>query len=297
MSTPTVPDAKEGIDKLTVSNAVEGVDEPTVSNAVEGVIEPAVSNAVEGVDEPTVSNTIEDVDELSIKICDIITASSMADKVLKLGEQASKITSIYIDSTSYMKAWNGPRSTFPDATEVSTLCAPVISILKFIKSQNGGVKSFTWLAERYYYGREFTRPTAFWTAIFDHALTLETIHIGFFCHEAHDLASQPPKVCFPALTHLYLDASNEDGSDGRFIDAVLNNCPKVEDLCFLWSQCNADVCQIQNVTWTWTFPNLKKLYADGWNFAPNAYQDFLKRHPDIESLKELVTGPAYYDSD
>jgi hypothetical protein len=277
----------------TESNIVEGGDKPTVSNIVEGVDKLTVSDTVDDTDEPAVSNTIEGVDELSIKICDITTASSMADKVLELGEQASKITSIHIDSTSYMRTWNG-KSGSPDAIEVSTLCAPVVSILEFIKSQNGSVKSFTWLAHGYYYSKKFTRPIAFWTAIFDHALTLETLHTGFFRHEAHQLASQPPKIRFPALTCLCLDAVYENGSDGSFIDAMLHNCPNVEDLRFTWTQCNLDACQPRKVTWSWTFPNLKKLYVHGWNFAPEAYDDFLERHPSIYA-DGLVCGP--YDSD
>lgn len=286
MSTPTEPNIVEGVDKLTVSDTTEGVGKLTVSNTMEGV------------EELTVVNTMEGVDELSIKIFDITTADSMADKVLELGEQASKITSIHIDLWGYMETIDEfRRSASPDVLErSSTLCAPVVSILNFIKSQNGGVKSFTW--DGYYDGQKFTRPTAFWSAIFDHALTLETLDIGFFCHEGHHLAPQPPQIRFPALTHLCLDASNGDGSDGSFIDAMLHNCPNVENLhlMFMWTQYDLDACKVQNVTWTYTFPNLKKLYTDGWNFAPDAYNKFLKRHPGIESNAGFICGP-YEDSD
>jgi hypothetical protein len=107
---------------------------------------------------PTILNTIEGVDELSIKICDITTAYSVADKVFSLGDQAAKITSIHIDLSSYISArMQLENFTLPDDTKVLAFCAPIADIFGFIKSHKGGVKSFTWMAKWYYYSKEFTR--------------------------------------------------------------------------------------------------------------------------------------------
>lgn len=240
---------------------------------------------------PTISNTIEGVDELSIKICDITTAYSVADKVFSLGDQAAKITSIHIDLSSYISArMQLENFTLPDDTKVLAFCAPIADILGFIKSHKGGVKSFTWMAKWYYYSKEFTRPLTFWAALYDHAPTLKTLHIGFFYHEPHDSASLLPKIRFPVLTRLRLDAIYEGGSGSSFTNAFLYDCPNLEDLHLSWSECDIDARRMQNVTWSWTFPNLQKLYAHGWNFAPTAYLKFLERHPDVKVRKVFIYG-------
>ena len=240
---------------------------------------------------PTVSNTIEGDDELSINICDITTAQSVADQVLKLGKQAAKITSLHIDLSSYISArMQLESSTFPDDTKASTLCLPIIDILAFIRRSNGGLKSFTWLARWYHYSKEFTRPLTFWAALYDHAPTLETLHIGFFHHEPHDAAALLPRIRLPAVARLRLDAIYEDGGGRSFTVAFLCDCPELEDLHLSWAECDTDASRMQSVTWSWTFPKLRKLYVHGWNFAPNAYSRFLERHPEVKVRRVFVYG-------
>lgn len=240
-------------------------------------------------------NTIEGVDELSMKIVDINTVNALAEQVFDLGEQAAKITTIHVDISSYLDTLPGP-SPFSgiDFKSLSTdkypLCEPLVAIINFIKSHNGGLKSFTWPAGSNT-DKKFDRPPTFWKALYTHTKTLETLHVGFFCHEVHSLNPLPTGTCFPALKSLSIDVREAHGDKGSTIEALLHASPNVEVLLFVWSFCDLDSCQIQNITWTWTFPKLWQLYVSGNNSAPAAYIDFLVRHPGIKSLDENLDGP------
>ncbi|KAF2627405.1 hypothetical protein BU25DRAFT_63144 [Macroventuria anomochaeta] len=262
------------------------------------------------------ANIIGGDQELTIKICDIINAEVLAKQVLELRQGAAKITSIQIDVTAYFQAveeleqlaiateeklklsepgenTSAAPPTNPSVIEIDelTLCTPLITILDFVKSHNGGLKSFTWPAPSYT-GQAFTRPQSFWTALYAHAPTLEKLYLDFFCHEVHTLQPFPSNTVFPALKELRLDTSSAHGDDGSTIDALLHACPNLETLHFEWPPCDLESCQIQNITWGWTFPNLAQLHVFGWNFTPALYTSFLLRHPSLVSLSERVDGPC-----
>ncbi|KAH6642158.1 hypothetical protein C7974DRAFT_408736 [Boeremia exigua] len=270
------------------------------------------------------NNTIEGDTQLKIEIYDITTADELIDQVLALGEQASRISSVFIDMTRYyetldeaeeladaarkqleISATNKDTSSSPLArtsvtvTDASTLCGPIITLLDLIKTYNGRLTSFTWPAPLLLY-RVFTRPQSFWTALYAHAPTLVTLHLDFFCHEVHTLGPLPPNTAFPLLKTLQLDTSSAhawNGCNGSTIDALLHASPHLESLRFEWPLGDLEHCQLTNISWAWTFPDLTHLHVCGLNIEHNhnAYNDFLVRHPGLTSLEERVDGP--YDDE
>ncbi|KAF1355773.1 hypothetical protein EJ07DRAFT_181761 [Lizonia empirigonia] len=269
----------------------------------------------------TSANTVEGDQEITIKICDISTAGALAQQVFELGEQAARITSIHVDTTSYFRALEEAEdlaylaeknlkvsdqskdttvSSPSDLITVNTpvdpssiaasLCAPIITILAAITSHSGSLTSFTWPASSHTHCK-FTRPLAFWSALYAHILTLEKLHLDFFCHEVHDFPPPPAGVMLERLKALTIDASSAHGDDGSAIDDLLARCKNVEVLTVEWPPCDLDSCQIKGISWGWSFPKLEYLRVSSWNFHPAAYTDFLVRHPGIISLEERVDGP------
>ena len=170
-------------------------------------------------------------------------------------------------------------------------CAPLIRLLDTIRSHGGSLKHFSWW-DSWYGGGPFTRPQAFWTALFAHCATLESLKLDFFEHEVKHFAA--PETTFPALKKLVVDAGSGHGDDGTGVDALLKSCPNLLTLYFAWPGCDLNDCQIQKVSWDFTFPALTRLELNGYNFAPEPLAAFLARHSNVETLNNAI---GYYRSE
>ncbi|OAL46490.1 hypothetical protein IQ07DRAFT_658686, partial [Pyrenochaeta sp. DS3sAY3a] len=173
----------------------------------------------------------------------------------------------------------------------SKLCAPLTQILTSILTSNGTLTSFSWHAS-YTSGTSFTRPPSFWTALYAHAPTLQSLTLDFFEREIPTLP--PPPSAFPLLKTLKLDAVGAHGDDGAAVDALLASCPSLESLQFTWPSCDLRGCQIQNIAWGYSFPLLTHLFLRGWNFAPLAFAEFLARHGNVEVYRDEID---FYEDD
>ena len=106
----------------------------------------------------------------------------------------------------------------------------------------------------------------------------------------------PPRVPFPHLRTLHLDTSGAHGDDGTCIETLLKFSPNLEELHFEWPNCDLQSCQIQNVSWNYDFPNLKRLKIRGWDFAPPALKRFLKRCENVEEFFDGVETTFFANS-
>lgn len=161
------------------------------------------------------------------------------------------------------------------------LCEPLCQIL----NSSVNLKHFSWTAS-YCAGTSFTRPQMFWDALYAHSQTLESLHLDYFEREVRQLTD--PKTTFPNLKTLKLNTVSAHGDDGTAIDALLSSCPNLSTLDFTWPGCDLDNCQIQNITWSYTYPSLTNLSLRGWNFAPKPLADFLTRHPSITTFSDGI---------
>jgi hypothetical protein len=225
----------------------------------------------------------------SISIHDLHTASQTANHILSLGPSAATITKLSI-TTELPESY---RDLVKD--EVSQLTSPITQILSTIASTGGSLVHFAWLAPQST-NIPLTRPPTFWTALYAHAPTLESLQLEFFEHEVHTVPN-PPST-FPSLTSLALDTSSAHGDDGSSIHALLRSCPTLSKLSFVWPICDLSTCQITNIDWdAYTFPHLTHLSLNGWDFAPVQLAAFLARHPSIQVLRDGVDGPYLDDDD
>lgn len=238
-------------------------------------------------------NTVEGEHKLKINICNITGVDVLAQQILQLQEQAAKITTIEIDTSSYFQALEEQEESAQQVSE-DTVCQSLSIILDTVASFDGNLKTFSWPAPEHT-GSHFTRPHSFWSALYAHSGTLQNLHLAFFCHEVHSLPPPPPGTTFEALKDLRLDTSSAHGDDGTTVDTLLKTCPNLSTLHVEWPPCDLESCQIKNLSWDWDFPQLEHLHTSGWNFAPASYTNFLVRHPDLTSIEERVDGP--YESE
>ncbi|KAF3048568.1 hypothetical protein E8E11_004647 [Didymella keratinophila] len=238
-------------------------------------------------------NTVEDVLEMEIKIDNITIMAVTAQQVLQSKEQAAKVTNIEIDTSLYFEALE-EQEELAEQFSVEAICSHLNTILDAITSHGGGLTTFSWPARRHT-SKQFTRPHAFWKALYAHASTLRHLHLDFFCHEVDLLPPLPTGLIFEALRNLRLDTSSAHGDNGTAIDTLLKACPNLSTLHFEWPPYDLDNCQIKNISWGWAFAELKHLHTSGWNFNPAAYTDFLVWHTGLTSFVERVDGP--YESE
>lgn len=234
------------------------------------------------------TNTIEGNLELKIYIRNITTINATAQQIVQLKELAAKITTIEIDTSTFFQAVE-EQEDLAGLFSAGVVCPHLIIILDAIKIHGGGLTAFSWPASQHTH-EYFTRPQEFWTALYAHASTFQTLHLDFFCHEVHTVPCPPPSVTFEAKD-LRLDTSSAHGDNGAAIDTILKVCSNTSTLHFEWPPCDLESCQIRNVSWAWHFPQLKHLRTFGWNFAPATYTNFLVRHPNLTSIAECLDGP------
>lgn len=163
------------------------------------------------------------------------------------------------------------------------LCAPLIRILDAI-SNTGSLQRFAWTASST--SSPFTRPPSFWTALYAHTSSLQHLSLDYFEHEVRHLPSPPSSL--PNLTSLQLNAVSAHGDNGSAIEAFLCACPALQSLDFTWPGCDLLSCQIQGISWTYTFPALRSLSLSGWDFAPAALSDFLHRHDGVRVFSDGI---------
>ncbi|KAJ4362494.1 hypothetical protein N0V83_010588 [Neocucurbitaria cava] len=273
-------------------------------------------------------NILLGTNEITVKVSNLETAHAVAKEILETPGIAEKIKKIYIvtndddeeedkdgqgaepgvkaDNTTTDEKANQTASTQASSKEnpkafltteqrliartqaceqgarlADRLCEPLCQI--FNSSVN--LKRFSWSAS-YCAGTSFTRPQTFWDALYAHSQTLEGLHLDYFEHEVRQLTD--PKTIFPNLKTLKLNTVSAHGDDGTAIDALLNSCPNLSTLDFTWPGCDLDDCQIQNITWSYTYPSLTNLSLSGWNFAPKPLADFLMRHPSITTFADGI---------
>jgi hypothetical protein len=172
-------------------------------------------------------------------------------------------------------------------------CAPINHLLDTLHSSAGILTSFTWTSSSWYAKRGM-RPAQFWSSLWAHAPTLRKLELGFYTHELDKVSPPPTQVRFPELADLRLDASTAHGDDGDAIEHILQNSPKLERLDFTWPGCDLKGCQIQNISWDYDLPCLKRLEARGYDFDRYAFSAFLAR---CENLEVFLDGLAWYAGD
>ena len=189
------------------------------------------------------------------------------------------------DKTAKLKA----EAERNEALNVS--CKPIIQVLDAIHAANGSLTSFSWVNPPGWEAPNGQRYQTFWTALWKHAPKLEKLAISFNVHELHDVVGPTEK--FPVLHELSIDATTAHGDNGAAVEDLLKRCPAVETLEFAWPGCDLDNCQIQNISWNYTFPKLRSLTLEGYDFAPAALATFLEQHPSVEDFFDGVDGEQY----
>ena len=90
------------------------------------------------------------------------------------------------------------------------------------------------------------------------------------------------------MRELRINADTAHGDEGDAIEHLLATSGGLELLVFRYPRCDLDTCQIKNITWNYTFPNLKFLDVDGYDFAPEAFQEFLERCENLEVFRDAI---------
>ncbi|KAF2650877.1 hypothetical protein K491DRAFT_782272 [Lophiostoma macrostomum CBS 122681] len=165
-------------------------------------------------------------------------------------------------------------------------CAPIIQLLNAIESSGGSLESFSWDSKCGWWDSNGTRPREFWDALWQHARTLQKLTLGFYTHEVHKV--RPAQVHFPAMRELRINADTAHGDEGDAVEHLLKTSAALEVLVFHYPGCDLDTCQIKNVTWDYNFPNLKFLEVNGYDFAPDAFKEFLGRCGNVEIFEDLI---------
>ncbi|KAF2791514.1 hypothetical protein K505DRAFT_419092 [Melanomma pulvis-pyrius CBS 109.77] len=167
-------------------------------------------------------------------------------------------------------------------------CQPIIELLSAILTANGSLSSFSWENKPGWWDSKGRRPPFFWTALWAHSATLQTLNLGFYTHELHHVRGPSPSQLFPLLRTLYIDASTAHGDNGSAVENLLSVCPALETLEFFWPGCDLLTCQIQNISWDFHWPALRVLRLYGSDFAPLALADLLEKHPTVENFVDGV---------
>lgn len=264
-------------------------------------------------------NTIQGTNDLTLTINDIRSLDSLAQKVLSTPNLSTKTISISIktelgedDDATYWGSTDkaadetlGPqaqeeekelsdtekRIAHWDALEkkgerrATVLCKPLTDILSTLSSQAAALKHFSWTAE-YYHSTRFRRPQAFWDALFAHAKTLESLRLDYFEHEVLHVCA--PETTFSVLKSLTLDTSSAHGDKGVGIDGLLKACPNLEALDFSWPGCDLEGCQIQDISWDYTYSSLTRLRLRGWPIKSAPVAAFISRHPLVTTFSDGV---------
>ncbi|KAF2111489.1 hypothetical protein BDV96DRAFT_582255 [Lophiotrema nucula] len=173
------------------------------------------------------------------------------------------------------------------------LTEPIIQILDAVEDAGGSISEFTW-AQETWWDSAGTRPENFWQALWKHARTLQKLDLGFYTHEVH--RTQPAEVAFPALKEIYIDCTTAHGDEGSVIEHLFKSSPNLEILSFNYPSCDLPDCQIKNITWDYTFPNLRILKVNGYDFAPNAFAAFLTKCTNVEVFCDSVDDDRYDES-
>ncbi|KAF2744970.1 hypothetical protein M011DRAFT_505592 [Sporormia fimetaria CBS 119925] len=215
------------------------------------------------------------------------------EKEKTTGGILSKIQSIDIvdpesqEDPNFQKSDNYFKRSHVDP-RLTTYCAPITSLLNYITLASHSLSSFTWTSPYDWPMKYGQRPPSFWTALWAHARTLSDLHIGFYEHELGRTAPPPPDVTFPALTNLRIDASTAHGDNGQLVEHIFKNSPNLERLDFVYPGCDLYTCQIQNITWDYDFPHLKRLEVRGWDFNRRTFAHFLTRCSNVEVFTDGV---------
>jgi hypothetical protein len=165
-------------------------------------------------------------------------------------------------------------------------CTPIIQLLDAIETSGGALASFSWDSKCGWWDSSGTRPREFWDALWRHARTLKKLTLGFYTHEVHKV--KPAEVHLPAMRELRINADTAHGDEGDAIEHLLATCGGLEVLVFQYPRCDLDTCQIKHITWDYSFPNLKVLDINGYDFAPEAFKEFLGRCANVEIFKDSV---------
>jgi hypothetical protein len=252
---------------------------------------------------PLKPNTILGSIDLTVEIHELKTANLTAQQVISLLYSASNITSLFLstdladgeedDDTDPSQSSRSAARKRKDE-EAARLTEPITQILSAITSTGGSLSHFTWRTPNSTSSR-FTRPPAFWVALYAHAPTIQSLQLDFFEHEVSTLPIPP--IAFPALTDLKLDTCSAHGDDGSSIQLLLKACSAtLQSLDFEWPRCDLSSCQLQNVDWSQlSFKHLTNLSLNGWDFDSASLAGFLARHSTVTVFRDAVEGPYCED--
>ncbi|KAF2004188.1 hypothetical protein P154DRAFT_50555 [Amniculicola lignicola CBS 123094] len=198
-----------------------------------------------------------------------------------------------VKSSGSAKSAEGPITTGVFATvdeEMTEYCCPIIQILNAVEQSRGGLQEFVWDMQGVW-GLKGVRPPEFWKALWKHARTLRVLSLEWYTHEVSKTLA--PQVVFPGLKELSLDASTAHGDKGDVVEWLLSNSANLETLKFTYPGCDLDTCQIKGLTWNYTFPNLRVLELEGYDFDAGGSTQFLSRCANIEFLKDGLDWDQY----
>ncbi|ORY19026.1 hypothetical protein BCR34DRAFT_260438 [Clohesyomyces aquaticus] len=220
------------------------------------------------------SRAIEEEEENTIQGAQGTGAEEKASAITDL--QSSKVTS------------PTPAETPKERTQ--RLTTPIIQLLDAISSAGGSLEEFIWQQEDWWDSKDCIRPASFWTALWKHAHTLQTLTLGFYTHELHTVSAPSPPVQFPELKELRLDCSTAHGDAGLAVEAILKESPKLEILEFAYPGCDLETCQIRNISWDYRFRGLRELDVQGYDFDSGAFARFLRNHAAVEMFRDGLDG-------
>lgn len=207
-------------------------------------------------------NTLKGTTSLTLTIRDLRTVGQLTKKISCESDKVSKINTIVVDNQEeYVEEHNDPLN----------------SVLHAIRDNGGSLISFI-MKDR----AGNTRSDDFWNSLFLHAPTLRTLHLTF-TDIGHEI--RPPQVSFPALRDLKFFGKFDSGGDKSFIDTLLKQCPGLKSLDFNWQWCSP---KIEEITWDYNFPALKRLKLSGKVTNPEPLTHFLKRCKGVEEYKNDV---------
>ncbi|KAF2636276.1 hypothetical protein P280DRAFT_473125 [Massarina eburnea CBS 473.64] len=134
------------------------------------------------------------------------------------------------------------------------------------------------------------RPASFFTALYAHSSTLQSLHIGFFTHELHDVPAPAPGTRWPEPLNLDIDARAAHGDNGSAVDEMLKGASgeasRLESLRFEWPKCDLGGCGFGGIGWDYALPKLHKLKISS-NESPHSIAQWFSKEA-AQPIHELV---------
>ena len=153
-----------------------------------------------------------------------------------------------------------------------------------------------------------TRPAEFWEALTSVGPNLQHLSFNFYTHELHRIKETGISVragcyshplllvltqvffqakfpsTFPLLKSLYLGCSGAHGDDGSPIEKLLHGLPSLRVLYIDAPICDLESCRMQELTWSYKFPQLTHFAISIFYSSAQDIASFLANHPNIRTL-------------